>query len=117
MPNTPDVIIPVEPIEGPTVQLCYAQDLDTMSAHCDRAKGHHGPHTWQLMKVAAASPRAELLDALGALPEPMYQAMVLSLLGTNRAFGEMLADDPAPNQRLEQAILKATGLDERLKPI
>lgn len=46
-------IVKIEPIEGQTVQLCYApESLDMGMRRCDRRKNHGGKHTWEIIDIA-----------------------------------------------------------------
>ncbi len=60
------VDIKIPDVPGPRKRLCYAQQLTAPRAmsRCDRAKGHGGGHTWELLNEidALKASRAMALD-------------------------------------------------------
>ena len=49
-------------------------------------------------------PRQPVYDALDALPEPLFAALLVALSGVNRVCALTLLDDPTPAARVDVAI-------------
>lgn len=48
--------------------------------------------------------RQPVYDALDALPDAMFAALLYAMSGVNRVLALTVIDDPTPNGRLEEAM-------------